>query len=147
MENKTARAKTGDKVMVNYLGTLDDGTIFDSSLEPLEFEIGQQTLLPLFEHAVIGMKQGETKTIRIAPQYAYGEYKDGCKFSVDRSEFPPDFNPQVGMTMQGRSDQGNTIEAVIKEVGDEKVIMDSNHPLAGKHLTFEITLIEILNTV
>ena len=139
-----AQAKTGDKVMVHFVGTLEDGTIFDSTVEPLEFKIGQKTMLPAFENAVIGLNTGDTTTVTIPPKDAYGEYEEGHTFVIDRSELPPDFKPQAGKLIQGRSDHGDTIEATIKEINGEKMTMDMNHPLAGKKLTFEITLLKIL---
>ncbi len=138
------QAKTGDKVVVHYLGKLDDGSVFDSSMEPIEFVIGQKTLLPSFENSLIGMKEGESKTITIPPEDAYGEYNDNLLFMINRTELPPDFVPEKGKLMQGRSDHGDVIDAFIKEVGDEKITMDANHELAGRRLTFEITLLNIL---
>jgi peptidylprolyl isomerase len=139
-----AQAKPGDKVVVAYIGTLDDGTLFDSSLEPLEFEIGEKAMLPAFENAVVGMSIGDTRTTTILPEDAYGEYEEGLTFTIDRTEFPPDIKPEVGKEIQGRSDEGNVIDAFICDVSDDKITMDANHPLAGKKLTFEITLINIL---
>jgi len=138
------QAKTGDKVGVDYVGTLDDGTVFDSSLEPLEFEIGQKMMLPAFENAVVGMNIGDTKTVTIPPKDAYGEYEEGLIFTLDRSEFPPDIKPKVGKEIQGRSDEGDVIDAFISDVSDDKITMNANHQLAGKNLTFKITLIDIL---
>ena len=139
-----AQAKTGDKVAVHYVGTLDDGEIFDSSLEPLELEIGQKMMLPAFENAVVGMNIGDTRTVAIPPKDAYGEYEEGLIFTLDRSEFPPDIKPKVGKEIQGRSDEGDVIDAFIREVSDDKITMDANHQLAGKKLTFKITLVNIL---
>mgnify|MGYP001045793763 CR=1 FL=1 len=138
------QAKTGDKVGVGYVGTLDDGTVFDSSLEPLEFEIGKKMMLPAFENAVVGMNIGDTKTVTIPPKDAYGEYEEGLTFTIDRAEFPPDIKLEAGKEIQGRSDEGNVIDAFISDVGDDKITMDANHLLAGKKLTFKITLINIL---
>ena len=139
-----AQAKTGDKVAVDYVGTLDDGEVFGSSLEPLEFEIGQKMMLPAFENAVVGMNIGDTRTMTIPAKDAYGEYEEGLIFTLDRSELPPDIKPEVGKEIQGRSDEGNVIDAFIIDVGDDKITMDANHQLAGKKLTFKITLMNIL---
>ncbi|MBL0731240.1 MAG: FKBP-type peptidyl-prolyl cis-trans isomerase [Desulfosarcina sp.] len=138
------QAKAGDKVSVHYIGKLDDGSVFDSSMEPIEFEIGKKTMLPSFENSLIGMKQSESKTITIPPGDAYGEYNDKLVFVINRSDLPPDFVPQKGKLMQGRSDHGDVIDACIKGIDDEKITMDANHELAGKRLTFEITLMGIL---
>ena len=138
------QAKTGDKVVVHYLGKLDDDSVFDSSMEPIEFVIGQKTMLPSFENSLIGMKEGDSKTITIPPEDAYGEYNQNLLFMINRTELPPDFVPEKGKLMQGRSDHGDVIDAFIKEVSDEKITMDANHELAGQRLTFEITLLNIL---
>jgi len=138
-----AQAKIGDIVLVDYVGTLDDGTVFDSSMTPLEFEIGQKLMLPAFENAVVGMIPGETRTVTIPPEDAYGEHHDGLIFTIDRSDFPPDIKLRVGKEIQGRSDEGDVIDAFISDIRDEKIIMDANHPLAGKKLTFKITLTAI----
>jgi peptidylprolyl isomerase len=137
------QAKTGDTVEVHYIGKLEDGSIFDSSMEPIKFKIGKRTMLPLFENSLIGMKKNESKTITIEPKDAYGEYNDQLLFIINRSDLPPDFVPKKGKLMQGRSDQGNVIDAYIKDVNGDKITMDANHMLAGKTLTFEITLINI----
>ena len=139
------QAKTGDKVSVHYLGKRDDDSIFDSSMEPIEFEIGQKTMLPSFENSLIGMEKGESKTITILPEDAYGEYKDKLVFVINKSDLPPDFIAKKGKLMQGRSDHGDVIDAFIKEIDDEKITMDANHELAGQRLTFEITLMDILS--
>ena len=138
------QAKPGDKVSVHYIGKLDDGSIFDSSLEAIEFKIGQKTMLPSFENSLIGMEKGESKTITIPHEDAYGEYKDKLVFVINKSDLPPDFIAKKGKLMQGRSDHGDVIDAFIKEIDDEKITMDANHELAGQRLTFEITLMDIL---
>ena len=139
------KAKTGDKVMVTYLGTLDDGSVFDSSLEPLEFEIGEKMLLPLFENSLIGMEKSETKTVIISQEDAYGPYDETLVFTINKSNLPPDFIVKKGKLLQGRSDHGDVIDAVITEINDEEITMDANHELAGKRLTFEITLLSNLS--
>lgn len=138
------QAKTGDRVMLDYVGTFDDGSVFDSSMEPLEFEIGQGEMLPEFENAVLGMAVGETKTVTIMPKDAYGEYDNDLLFTLDRSELPPDIKPAVGKMLQARSDQGSVIDVIIKDISGDQITMDANHPLAGRKLTFRITLVDIL---
>ena len=138
------QAKTGDTIEVHYVGKLDDGSVFDSSMEPIKFKIGKKTMLPLFENSVVGMKKNENKTITLSPDDAYGEYNDQLLFILNKSDFPPEFVPKIGKTMQGRSDQGNVIDAYIKDINEDKITMDANHLLAGQALTFEITLMDIL---
>ena len=139
------QAKTNDTVEVHYVGKLDDGSIFDSSMEPIQFKIGKKTMLPLFENSLIGMEKNESKTITILPENAYGEYDDQLLFLINKSDFPSDFVPKKGKLLQGRSDQGNVIDAYIKDINEDKITMDANHLLAGQKLTFEITLIDILS--
>jgi peptidylprolyl isomerase len=135
--------KNGDKVRVHYTGTLADGTIFDSSRErePLEFILGTKTLLAGFEDAVAGSEVGHTVRITIPAEHAYGEMDPELVFSVARMQVPGHIPLEVGTHLQLSNEQGE-MDVVITEVGEDDVILDANHPLAGKDLTFEI---EILN--
>lgn len=137
-----ALAKTGDTVKVHYTGTLADGTEFDTSIgsEPLEFTIGQGKLITGFEQAVIGMQVGESKTITIPTDQAYGQRSDDLIVEIGRDELSPDIEPEVGMQLQ--SSQGDMIATII-EVTETTIKIDTNHPLAGQDLTFDIELIEI----
>lgn len=139
------QAKTGDTVRVHYTGTLDDGTVFDSSMErsPLEFTIGKGQVIPGFENGVLGMTPGDTKSVTITPEDAYGEYNPEAVIRIPRDQFPPDINPQVGMVLQVSLKDGRPAQVVITEVGDADVALDGNHPLAGKNLTFALNLVEI----
>lgn len=140
-----SQAKLGDRVRVHYKLFLNDGTIFDSSLErePLEFTIGEGMVIPGFENAVIGMNEGETKNISLPPEDAYGPYRNDLVFVVGRSMVPPDIDPQVGMGLQVRSPKG-IINVIITNVTDNTITLDGNHPLAGKDLKFEVKLLNIL---
>jgi peptidylprolyl isomerase len=139
-----AQAKHDDQVSVHYTGTLDDGTVFDSSRdrEPLEFRIGEGALIPGFEEAVIGMEPGETKVANLPPERAYGPFRDELVQTIDRSEFPPDMEIEVGQQFQATGPEGPMVLSVVDVVGDD-ITVDANHPLAGRNLTFEISLIEI----
>ncbi len=140
-----AQAKDGDSVKVHYTGTLDDGTVFDSSAggDPLEFTLGDRNVIPGFEAAVRGMGVGETRTTRIPASEAYGPREAGAVFEVDRSQLPPDAEPEVGLQIGLQHPTGQLLPAVITDVTDETVTIDANHPLAGQDLTFEIRLVEI----
>ena len=133
-------ANTGDTVRVHYTGRLADGTTFDTSVgsEPYEFTLGQGQTISGFEQAVIGMKVGETKTITIPADQAYGQRQEDLVFEVERDKLSPDINPEVGMQLQGS--QG--VVTIIK-VSETTVTVDANHPLAGQDLTFDIELVEI----
>ncbi len=140
-----AQAKQGDTVTVHYTGKLDDGTVFDSSVErePLEFTLGEGLVIPGFENAVIGMNAGEKKTVDIASEEAYGPYRDELILSVNREQFPEDIQPEVGQSLQVQQPNGQPVVVTVAAVADEEVKLDANHPLAGKDLTFEIELMDI----
>lgn len=141
-----ASAAIGDTVRVHYTGRLGDGSVFDTSVgrEPLEFTIGDGRLIPGFEKAVIGMNTGETKTIILSPEEAYGPYLEELTADVDISQFPPHIKPEVGLHLQIRQDNGSFIDVIITKISGSTVTLDANHPLAGKELTFDIELLEIL---
>lgn len=138
-------AKDGDKVKVHYKGTLDDGSVFDSSegREPLEFTIGAGNMIPGFENGVRGMAQGEKKTIKIPSLEAYGPIHPEGIVEVPKTEFPKDINLAPGNRLQMADDAGNVMDVVILSVTDDKVTLDGNHPLAGKDLIFELELVSI----
>lgn len=138
-------AKAGDTVKVHYKGTLDDGVVFDSSegRDPLEFTLGEGMVVPGFEALVDGLKVGETKTGRLPPEKAYGPHIPEMAVKMPRREFPPGIDLEVGLGLQLRTDQGQLFEVVVTDFDDKTVTLDGNHPLAGKALTFEVTLVAI----
>ncbi|MEJ2048890.1 MAG: peptidylprolyl isomerase [Calditrichota bacterium] len=140
------KVKNNDKVKVHYTGKFKDGEVFDSSREgdPLEFQIGQGKLIPGFERAVLGMQPGESKTTEIPAADAYGKYQDDMVWDVPKSTLPDKFEPEVGKQLEGIQKDGSRLRMVIKDVSDDKVTLDANHPLAGKDLVFDIELLEIV---
>ena len=138
-------AKNGDTVLVHYTGTLADGTEFDSSRdgEPLESVLGQQMLIPGFENALIGMEEGERKTVTIPPEDAYGEPIEDLVLTLPRSEVPPHITAEIGTMVRLTAEDDQEIDAIIVDVTDENIVLDANHPLAGEALTFELELISI----
>ncbi len=138
-------AKTGNVVHVHYTGTLDDGTIFDSSKgrEPLEFELGKSMVIPGFENAVEGMEIGDKKTVHIPVEEAYGEHNKEMVVKVERKQMPPHIQPEVGLQLQMGPNPEQSMPVVITEVHDDYLVMDANHPLAGKNLNFELELVKI----
>jgi peptidylprolyl isomerase len=140
------QAKKGDKVKVHYTGRLNDGTVFDSSKdrEPLEFQLGQGELIPGFEHAVDGMTPGETKTIDISADQAYGQHREELIQKVPRQQFPTDIEFQVGQRFQIGQQEEQPMIVQVTEVTESNITLDGNHPLAGKNLTFDIELLGIL---
>jgi FKBP-type peptidyl-prolyl cis-trans isomerase SlpA len=138
-------AKENDKVKVHYKGTLSNGEVFDSSegRDPLEFTLGAGQIIPGFESGIIGMQVEESKTINIPAAEAYGEPKEELKQEVGKAQLPPEIKPEVGLQLMSKAPDGREIPLVVTEVKDESIIIDSNHPLAGKDLTFEVTLLSI----
>ncbi|UCH84659.1 MAG: peptidylprolyl isomerase [Candidatus Latescibacterota bacterium] len=139
-----AEAKNGDTVRVHYTGTLEDGTQFDSSMDrdPLEFKLGEGMVIKGFDAAVVGMSEGETKSVTIPVDDAYGPHRDELVLVVDRSEMPPDLEPAVGEQLEMRQEDQSFVVKVI-EVTPDTIRLDANHPLAGKALSFEIELVAI----
>ena len=138
----------GKTVCFHYVGTLDDGTEFDNSRsrgEPLTGHIGQGQLIPGFESALIGMTPGEKKTVLIESHDAYGEYNPEAVQTVSLTRFPEDFVPEVGGQVQGQNQSGQAFNATIKESTEEDVVLDFNHPLAGKSLNFEIEVVSVVD--
>lgn len=136
--------KEGDKVKVEYTGTLDDGEVFDSSEgnEPLEFVIGSGEIIPAFEDAVLGMEVGEEKDFRIEASDAYGEHDPKLVEEVPRDQLP-DGDIAPGVMLVAQLENGTEIPATIVEVDNDIVKIDFNHPLAGKALNFHIKLVNI----
>ncbi len=141
-----SKAQADDTVRVHYTGSLEDGTVFDSSLErePLEFTLGQRTIIPGFEKAVLGMNEGDTKTVSVPPEDAYGYPREDLVVAVERSQLPPHIELQVGMMLQVYSDEGEVGHVTVIGFTEDTVTLDANHPLAGQKLTFEIELVEIV---
>lgn len=141
-----ATAEQGDTVRVEYTGKLQDGTVFDSSedTEPLEFTLGDEAVIPGFEEAVEGLEEGESVTTTLEPEMAYGERRDDLVFQVDRSDIRDDIELEVGDELEIHGRDGNTFPALVQDLGDEKVTLDANHPLAGRTLVFEVELVEVL---
>ncbi len=141
-----AQAKEGDKVRVHYTGTLADGSTFDSSVDadPFEFTLGENMVIPGFEEAVAGMSVGDKTTITLPPEEAYGEPNPDMINVVDRGNLPEGLEPEVGMMLQANADENTVLHVRVVEVADDTITVDANHPLAGKELTFELELMEIM---
>ena len=144
-DQDAAQAKNGDIVEVHYTGTLEDDTVFDTSVgrEPLKFTLGAGQMISGFEQAVLGMKVGELKTVTIPADEAYGPYNDDWVQVVNREDLAPGLDPEVGQQLQGPLPGGGTGIGTVTNVTDTTITLDFNHRLAGKDLTFEIELMSI----
>ena len=166
-----AQAEKGNTVTINYTGTLEDGTVFDSTLEamdcdddeccedgcedddecgcgnhdigPMTFMLGESILFPKIDEAIVGMAPGEKKTIQIAAADAFGEYDKEQIFTVPLSDLPEDLVPVVGDELVLANEDDEEIGVVVLEITEEEVTFDGNHPLAGEDVTFEIELVSI----
>ena len=138
------KVETNSTVSVNYTGRLEDGSIFDSSMtegrEPLKATLGQGQLIKGFENGLHEMSVGDKKTVEILPEDAYGEYNDYMVQEVPKEQMPGEV--EVGMPLQAETQMG-PINFVVKEIKDEVVILDANHPLAGKKLIFDLEVVDI----
>jgi FKBP-type peptidyl-prolyl cis-trans isomerase SlpA len=141
-----SQVKENNTVKVNYTGKLVDGQIFDTSegKEPIEFTLGQGQIIPGFEKGLIDMKLNEKKTITIAKEEAYGEINSALIQEVNKSELPQDMAPQVGMGLVSKTPDGQEMNLMVVEVKEESIVIDGNHPLAGKDLIFDIEVVEIV---
>jgi len=138
--------ENGYNVSVHYIGTFDDGTEFDNSRsrgEALSFQVGSGQLISGFNSAVTGMNVGETKSIRLEPQDAYGHSDPAAVQKISRDVFPPDFVFKVDATVLGQNDAGEQILATVNSFSNDFVMLDFNHPMADKSLNFEIELLSI----
>lgn len=134
-----------DGVSVHYTGTLEDGTVFDKSQEdrPLRFILGKDEVIPGFDAAVQGMHQGESKTVVIPCQEAYGERREDLIETVDRSQLPADVDLREGIQLEVTRQDNSAFHVMVLEVTEQTVTLDANHPLAGKALTFNIDLLKV----
>jgi peptidylprolyl isomerase len=130
---------------VHYSGKLDTGILFDTSdgSDPLQFELGSGCLIQGFEEAVVGMSPGESKTVIIPPEKAYGRYREDRVIKIDKANLPEDIVPVEGMALEVSAPNGIMVPVQITEIEGSTVTLDANHPLSEQTLTFEIRLVEI----
>ncbi|WP_349360846.1 peptidylprolyl isomerase [Stappia sp.] len=139
------QAKPGDTLHLHYTGKLDDGTVFDSSegRDPLSFELGSGQIIPGLDAGVTGMEVGEKRSVRIEAADAYGEHVPDRVHAVDRATVPENVPTDPGTQLQVQTQDGQTMTVVVAGVTEDKVLLDANHPLAGKALTFDVELVKI----
>ena len=134
--------KSGDVATIDYVGKLDNQVIFDSTENrgPMSFRVGDGGLIPAFEESVIGMKVGESKTVKVPFEEAYGPYSEENMFEVKKEEMPPELKLEIGLPLQLMQEGGHVTIVKIHEIKEDSVMIDANHPLAGENLTFEISV-------
>jgi peptidylprolyl isomerase len=139
------QAETGKRVKIHYTCKLDDGAIVASSRDkdPVEFILGRNQVLPGVEEAVNGMAAGESKTVCVPPQKAYGPHHEELVEDIPLDHFPDHITPEVGQRLTVDRPNGQSMTVTVKAVSDSKVYLDKNHPLADKDLTFELELLEV----
>jgi peptidylprolyl isomerase len=140
-------AKNGDTVNIHYTGTLADGSVFDSSegRDPLEFEVGSGMIIVGLDNAIPGMTVGEKKIVKIPSDEAYGDVNPDARQGIPRDQFPNSIPMEVGTQLQMQGPDGNAIMVSIAEVGEVEIILDANHALAGKELTFDFEIVSIVS--
>jgi len=140
-----SKVKKGDTVNVNYHGKLTDGTTFDSSegKAPLQFKVGEGQVIKGFDEALLDMEEGEKKTVNIPVEEAYGAPVKENFIEFKKTDFPPDLKPEIGLQLHLSDNQGNQFPVTVSEIKEESVVLDANHPLAGKDLIFDIELVSI----
>ncbi len=172
MAQAIKQAKPGDRVKINFNGTLEDGTLFDTTYEkdecidddcrcdddgcddddcgcgseggPMELEVGAEEFFPQIEEALIGMSPGDKKTLTILAADAFGAYDVEMISTVPRSQFPAEITPMIGDDLELVNDDDESMIVTVIELDDVEVTLDANHPLAGEDLTFEVELVEVL---
>ncbi|PKP25979.1 MAG: peptidylprolyl isomerase [Bacteroidetes bacterium HGW-Bacteroidetes-2] len=140
-----SQVKQKDTVKVHYTGKLENGQIFDSSIErePLEFTLGKGQLIPGFENGVLNMKVNEKKTIKIPQAEAYGEVKKELFHEVEKDKLPEDLKLEIGMALVSKAPDGSERQLIVSEIKDKTIVVNANHPLAGKDLIFELEVLDI----
>jgi len=144
--NTMSKVENGQTVKIHYTGKFDDDTEFDNSRsrgEALTFQVGSGQLITGFDNAVVGMAIGEVKNVSLTPLEAYGESREELVQTISQSVFPQDYEFQVDSTVQGQNELGQDVVARIDSVGEDSVVLDFNHPMAGKNLNFEIELLGV----
>ncbi len=137
--------KSGNKIKIHYHGRLSDGAVFDSSKgrAPLEFTVGSGSVIGGFDEGVKGMVVGEKKTIEIPFQEAYGPEDPSMIMKFPHDRLPEGLQPEIGMQLNVNNTSGEHFPVVVTEINADFIVLNANHPLAGKDLIFDLELVEI----
>jgi peptidylprolyl isomerase len=143
---QATQATNGDTVLFHYTGSLNDGTVFDSSSgrDPLQVTIGSGQVIRGVDDALRGMAPGEEKTVTVGADEAYGPRRPELLHEVERAAIPPEVNVEVGSQLEGRDTGGQRLRLTVVDVAEDRVTLDANHPLAGQDLTFDLQLVRIV---
>lgn len=141
----SATAKVGDTARVHYTCRLEDGSVFATTRnkDPLEFVIGKAQVIPGLQEAVVGMSPGETRTITVPPEKAYGPYHEEMTAILGRDMIPDQIDVKPGVSLRVKHADGHESDVLVTDISGENIRVDGNHPLAGKNLVMEIELIEL----
>ena len=140
--NKTV--KQGDFVTVHYVGKLADGTVFESTnKKPLHISVGERAVILGLEEGLVGMRIGEKKRIIVHPEKGYGKYHKDLLQEVPLSKVPPEITPSIGMVINQETKSGRTLFMKVVKINRESIVVDINHPLAGKTLVFDVVVMDI----
>jgi peptidylprolyl isomerase len=139
------KVEEGNYVKVHYTGRYGDGEVFDSSTgcQPIEVQMGAHSVIAGFEDKLLGMTLNEKKTFTLEASEAYGDREEGLEQTFNRSDFPPEFDAEVGQIIILQDPEQGQYPAVVKDIEDGRIVLDLNHPLAGKALTFDVEIVEI----
>lgn len=139
------KVEDGNFVKVHYTGKYENGEVFDSSTgcQPLEIQVGSKQVIPGFEQALLGMAPSEKKSFDLKPAEAYGEHDESLQQTFNRADFPEDFNPEPGQVIILENPSQGQFPATVKSIEGEEVVLDLNHPLAGKAISFDVEVLEI----
>jgi peptidylprolyl isomerase len=139
------QVKQGDTVGIHYTGTLNDGTVFDSSegRDPLAFQVGSGQIIPGLDVAIPGMAVGDKKVVNVPCDEAYGQMNPAMRQEVPRAEIPAEIPTEIGSRLQMQAQNGQVIPVVVVDANESTITLDANHPLAGQDLTFAIELVSI----
>ncbi|KPP85288.1 MAG: peptidylprolyl isomerase [Rhodobacteraceae bacterium HLUCCO07] len=140
-----SQVKKGDTVHIHYTGTLQDGSVFDSSegRDPLAFTVGSGQIIPGLDTAMEGMSVGDTRRVEVPSDQAYGPVQEEARQAVPRADIPDEIPMEVGTQVNAQNEDGQVMTLTIHDVTDDHVVLDANHPLAGKDLVFDVELVAI----
>ena len=140
-----AEAKLGNTVKIHFTGKLQDGTVVETSKDrdPLEFKIGDGSVIPGLEQGVIGMAAGDKREVAISPEDAFGQPQEDLVVDINTSEFPKDVELAEGAYLKIESSDGKEFKAKVVEIKGDTVTLDANHPLAGVTINCDVELLEI----